>query len=754
MAQTYPLDRVIRKVEARIEPQSDAQKCVIVDAKKREPVTKKPFLRDVLYYLVSNADDIGNVADSEVPPFPLRDLEHGAYISVKYQASCPSGNECQLAKSLFDFAASPNEVLDRLITKWLNELVNHDLPRFITKYFQDKNELETKISEIASRETGLLLKVKLFLDAEQSFNPLRVVKEHLPVLVSDYHEEQDLTLQVELEVDEANKTNAILHYHRNLSLHQIVPQQIQMYIRRHMTMQQFCTELSEPKIKKAILDFLNASLKNAGRKVSSIFLDATPPAGLEFFVQDQQDVVCEVQNYPTPVILNNKVQMTLTDVAKYGASKSPNPKTWLKKSLDRIIPEELFDKKYIDLLIAFSPIEERIKGKLSAEAAAIGYEIKQLITVPNLVARTWKDNFQIVTEETYETKLSKVYVNLKIVVTARINDLAQEGIQEFLNNQQDIPALMKEDISSITRQYLHKIEPERFYMHFNFADDGGKSVEDELISEIKDKLKKKFCTNFIDVVLKVGVTDIIARLRKLQETTSAFAVTINSLTGGEGVVFRGQFKVVAVDANGWPKFQWSNDSIEEMTRDVEEHILSRLHTVPSALLRYTRLDDQEEIVRWITAFATEHMRDRFGLGIELSNIRRDQTVIESRMNDAILGRDTARIQLDQKHLEDKVTALTAVNEERVLQLTQLLNRRTTLTGNEGAEEELADLDQKIKEMQSQIEASLIPEIEDVQRRVLPGLEKRASLKMLAQQLGLPGRLDEQKDRSGSSGEDE
>ncbi len=84
-----------------------------------------------------------------------------------------------------------------------------------------------------------------------------------------------------------------------------------------------------------------------------------------------------------------------------------------KEKLERIIREELFKKRYLDILFGFqtrngadsseliSDADEtayasRIKNKLRTAALNIGYDIEQLITVPDLKPLKLRDKFSIV----------------------------------------------------------------------------------------------------------------------------------------------------------------------------------------------------------------------------------------------------------------------------------------------------------------------------------------------------------------------
>jgi hypothetical protein len=729
MAQTYSLDTVIQKVDSGTKPTSDAQTIVTIDAKKKRAIEKKPILPlgDFRYYLVSNNSDVRNTAQGEVKDLQLRDLEYKVGILVNYEVSCRPGSEPKAAESLFDLAQSPGEVLDGHIRKWLIEYSRHGLPGFISSFFENAEGLQTRISERALKETGLDLRVKLSLEAEKSLNTLKVAEDRLPVRPMDCDEEQYMKFEVELEVDPRNKVNAILHFPRNLQLQQIAPQAIKRYVKQNVTMQIFCTELGKGAVKDALLDHLNEVLKPAGRRVGALILESDIPKGLEFFFQDQKDVICEVQHYPNPIIINNKVQMILEDYARYKANKSPNLSAWLQEKLDRYIPQLLFDAKYIDLLIRFGPIEREIRDALSEEAKALGYDIKQLITVPDLEPIKWKENFTIDPQGTFETKISNVHVKLHIVITTRINNL--EDIEQDLNWQRNVPNLMEETVLNEVRQYLHKIEPERFYMRFNFTDkkEEKKSVETELIELITGKLKERFHAEVIDVIPKIVDTDLITRFRNLQERICRFEVELLSLHGGERVLFKGRFNVDSVHPEGWYQFQMRNITIDEIKQHVEERILAILQTLPNENIIFKTFQQRKELETIIKKIVEEDVAREFGLVINVSNIHREHTELELATNEQRIGRFEARLKLAAGYLEDETTADLEINREKVVQLKKLLKQRTQIAGNEGAEaeEEVRELDKKIMDIRKELASESIPSTRDVEELFLPESARQA-----------------------------
>ena len=369
MAQTYTLDHVIQKVTSGYKPARNSQKIIIIDVKTKKAIEKKSVwgLGDLRYYLISNNNDVRNVAQGEVASFQVNDLDNNVGISVNYQIRCSPNSEIQVAESLFDLAHSPTEVLERLIKKWVIESCSLDgLPKFIESYFKDRNGLQKTIIDRALKETGLILLVKLSLEAEKSFSSILIEKNHLPVRVKDYDEEQDLKLKAELEVDESNKTNAILHFSKNPDLQHLVPHEVKKFIKQNVSMQSFCTEMNKGPVKQKLIEYLNDMLRPAGRKIGAIILEAKSSQDLQYFFQTEKNVVC-LSPIPQPVIIKNKVQMILKDISKYKVDNSPDLDSWLEDKLKRDIVKCCGLESYPSEICIMRPLSVLHQQRLSFE---------------------------------------------------------------------------------------------------------------------------------------------------------------------------------------------------------------------------------------------------------------------------------------------------------------------------------------------------------------------------------------------------
>jgi hypothetical protein len=721
MAHPLSLDSVIQKVASTVKPE-DNERLVTVEAKRKRAVPRRALWGEYRQYLVRNGADPRNEARVEIDHLALRDLDHQVTAAVSMQLSCPPGNEARVAEALFDLTRSPGEMLERHVERWFTESCRDGgVEGFVRRCFADRAKLQKTLADTVLREAGMQARVRVSLHAEQSLDAIRIDVPRLAVLVRDYDEEQELSLRVALEVDEENRAAAVLHFPRNVELPQLVRSEVRRHVRQHLTLQEFCTGLATGSAKDGLAAHLDQVLAPAGRRVGALVLQAQAPEGVCLSLPTEVPVRCRVHEFPEEIVIKNKVLLLLKDLARYRRAGSPPLDGWLQKKLSEAIPQLLFETRYIDLLIDFEPVEGRVKQALRAEAEAIGYEIKQFVTVPDLPPIRLRDSFPIDTVGTFETALRGVEVKLQVVVTARIPQL--EKIKGFLNRHQDVLRLMEEAVHAALRDTLHGMDPERIYMRFNHSDPvrypGERPVQDELKELVRARLEDgEFHADVIGVTIKMVETKLIERFNKLQERICPFAVGVASFHGGPAVVFRGDFRVVSVDPEGWHNFQLLQCELDEIRAQVETHLLARLQTMHSEQLSYRQDEHRALVEALVTTAASRYVATAFGLTIEVTNVRRELTGIETAVSEGEQADFAARLRLGDAFREDRLQAEQEQNRARVEQITKLLERRIKLVDVEGTEDEVAQIDAKVAALMGSLGEVRIPDIDRLRLQVL------------------------------------
>lgn len=714
MAQIYPLDRVIQRVDADFPvPKDSSQRLVTMDARTGRAVPRPRLFGwgEYRHYVVSNRNDPHHHAHLEFEPLRIPDVKHPVDVRVTAQVSCEAGNEEKLAEALFDPAAPPFEALERRVHGWLLDQAGDDVPAFVARCIHEREALQAEFAAALLRETGLRARFALALDAEDALKTERV-DTHLAVAASDYDEEQDLGIRLDLEVDERRRAEAILHHPRRHELDGLVTDEVKAFIRRNVSLQEYADGFATGPVRDALVRHLNAVLAPVGRKAGVLVLQ-TKAVPVQPSPPREIRVRCKVLEYPELIVIANKVLLRLADMARYHSAGSPELDGWLRSTLDALVPQVLFDARYIDLLIRFGPWEERIRKGLEEAAEAIGYEIRHIITVPDLEQIRLRAPFPIEREGTFQTRLRNVEAKLQVVISACIPNL--ERIEDLLNRREDVRARMEEAVLAALRERLHAIEPERFYMRFAFTDPRvpgeRQSVEAELTKLVRDRLQAApFHAEVLSIVIKQLDTELAERFNRLQNGICPFSMVIESYHGGT-VTLAGDFRVSGVDPDGWHLFQRLSPDIDAIGNELTTHLLSRLRPLRSEALTFREESERATIERLVCGFAHEFGTQQFGLILDVMNIRREPTPEEARRRADGDQEAEATKQIEQHARDARVTAAIAESDSWLAEHTELLGQRADAGRIKADEAEIAELDRRIVRSRARLGVSELPAAE-------------------------------------------
>jgi hypothetical protein len=639
-------------------------------------------------------------------------------IAISYKASCLENYEGKLAEALFDNGSHfPGAVLDKLIKAWVREESSSSLEKFLTEYLQDNQKLAKSLREKA-REVGLDLTLRLLVVEEKLLQTIDLRPLDLPVHVKDYAAEQQLTLErVSIEVDDGNKVSAILNQAKSRLLEEQVLQAVKNYFSECVSFHEFSTALHMESFKAGLIKRLNEMLKPVGRRIRTVFLNNKNAVQAQQTCLLTKKIACKVQKYPESIEIKNTVLFELNNLAKYRENSAPDLGKWLDAALNRVITDVLFDATYIDLLVNFQPKEKEIENRLREEARNIGYDIRQLIAIPDLEPIKWKENFSISPEGIFETSEAKVHVRLRIEITARINDLKQ--VEGYLNQRQDVPKLMEEVIIRRMRRYLHSVKPDRFYMRFYVTNLDEKVVEKELIEQVHEELKE-FKVEVIDVIPKPLDTEFTNRLNELFKRPSVIRIEATPLKGGESVIFQGRFSVDGVDEDSWHKLQQREFSLEDIRKSLEQYIRSRFNTKTYEELLYKNREELDAIGMEVMKLANDCTKEEFGLAVSISVIDRERTNIENQTTNLHIARFQESIKKERLFLEHGTQAAIEENEATLNLLRKLREEREKVITEVGNEDELKELEGKIEKIKKRLQPAKMFPINKIDQKYLPG----------------------------------
>lgn len=714
MTNTINLDRVIRKLDGETPTLvAGEQVLVTIDRGTGKAVRKSLGVRiggNYADYLVSNDLNPSNSGGGKLPTYYVRDAQHERTLALVIGVSacfCPERQEIKVAEAL-QGEQSPSQIFAGLLERWVREFIPPgDEGRFIDTYDAARGPLESHLMNRASAQTGLVLRPKVSLSSEAAV-PREIVvgPVEMGVRLKDYKQQQSLTVEAGLTLDDQNYVRAYVFQERRESPEEMFKRSLREYFEQLVTFEQFSHELQYPHVKQPMLQALSAELLQVGRRVS--FVNFSTSA--EKITQSPREFVAVTFPYnhaipgrSQPVVIHNTVQLYCANSVAFLASGVKDLEAWVKGTLNIILKRHLIGKTYVDLLLRFAPLEEDIKRELSARAAVIGYKVDHLVSIPNLKEIDELTNpFDLSFEEVFETKLDNFEVQLKFDLVLCVPNL--RTVEKYLNRDADVKEAIKGLVLGEVRQILRNIHPERFYLYFNHPNDDApteaerRAVKDLLDEKIFDTLRRELGAEILGLTTRVGRTDLTERYKKLCFDIREFSVSIepHDPRGTESLVLTGNFEVRGVypDSKGWQRFSTMRLDLDGLKTQLQNHLKAELKTYYQSDFMFQNRVARRQVFAVVESYATQYMRREFGLIVNLTNLDRNTTEVER-------GQRGLLIELEERKLSDALERGKFLADKiRVLQK----KRINLLSASPDEQDELREVEESIRRLQEEFDS--------------------------------------------------
>lgn len=684
MKNTINLDQVIRKLDGQTPgPVAGEEVVVTIDLGTGKAVEKTFMVRfggNYRDYLVANNRNPTRAGSGKLSPYYVRDAQNERTLSLDIGVAacfCPEGAEVKVAESLRG-EQSPSQIFGGMLERWVREFIAPGSEgSFIDSYDDARGPLETHLSRRASTDTGLEFRPKVSLSAERAV-PREIVigPVEIGVRLQDYKEQQSLTVEAGLILDEQNYVKAYVFQEGRDSPEELFKRHLREYFDARVTFQQFSHGLQYPNFKQPLLQALSAALAQAGRRVSFVNFStskekvtAVPPEFVAVTFPYSHNIPGRAQ----PVLIHNTVQLyrenSVACIASGEVSNEAELHAWVKSKLNVILKRHLIGKTYVDLLLRFAPLEQSIKRELSARAAVIGYKVDHLVAIPNLKEIDELINpFDLSFDDTFETKLDKFEVQLKFDFKLRIPNL--QAVEKYLNRDADVKEVIKGAVLSETRQILRNIHPERFYLYFNHPNEEAPNeaervaVKELLNVKIEECLRREFGAEVFELTTRVGRTDLTERYNQLCFVIREFSVSIEPTDpqGTESLTLTGNFEVRGVypDSKGWQRFSTMRLDLNGLQTQLQNHLKAELKTYYQSEFMFQNRFARRQAFTVVESYASQYMRREFGLIIHLTNLDRNATEAERSQRQLLnsLEEESLNSALDQgKLLVEKIRGL-------------------------------------------------------------------------------------------------
>jgi hypothetical protein len=273
-----------------------------------------------------------------------------------------------------------------------------------------------------------------------------------------------------------------------------------------------------------------------------------------------------------------------------------------------------------------------------------------------------------------------------------------------LNPGTDVKEAIKDVILTEARECLRTIHPERFYLYFNTRNEDAKlpeseriAVKDVLSKAIQDALEREFSPEILDLVMRVGRTDLKDRYRNLCFVIRPFRVSIDSPDpqATEDLTLTGNFELRGVwpDSKGWQRFSVLQLDLDGLQEQLETHLRAELKTYYQASFMFQNRLGRQQVFNVVRNYADLYMRQEFGLMVHLTNIDRNTTQAEEHQRKLLSDFENTRLAdlIDQsKHLGER--------------LKQLRKKRLVLLSTVSDEEGLREVEEQIQKLEAELES--------------------------------------------------
>lgn len=765
MISSHPLDKVIRRLESNWLPTrlEAEEQLIIFDVGASKVLAKKPLIslgRDIRYYLVNTRR---RPVECEGPVCQIKSAStrFSIDIVVRYDARCDKGNEEKLVAALVR-GDRPAAVVDRFIGDRIEDFVASESAAArdaCLEFPQLQGALQAYIADRARNELGLTLDVLARPQIADQIQVIAVKTDYFPARVCDHDDQVEIKITTELEIDPVNRMRAVLFHQRSAGLEECLRQVVRQVLAEQITFHSFTFELTST-VRRRLIEAINERLTQEGRRIAYLQIESrTDGYRAGGTGEIEHSVSCKIADCDYLIDVKHRLKLSLCDFGRFRNSGIEDLESWVTTRLEDITRDALFEKRYLDLLLAFRPDEIEIKTRMEREVGEVGYTVKQLITAPALEPLRWKEGFLIEDiSDTFATRDSRIEVGLNIVVKGRISDLRNPNLQKYLTPRSKLFNDLREAVLRETRQIIHGVSPEHFYMRFAYSDEpSAPAVRETLEAQIGKLLADRFAIEDIGVIAKPLETELTKRLEHLQRGPHRVDVTCSPLNrGGEEVQYRIDFDILGVPPDGWYAFRAkchtfprkirkaisNNDdrigeeisqiNFENPFEDLEvekaiiesaeqelqrvreviaEDVKTKLQVAPREILQFTDLGRYRDLMQVIQQSLRDKVERVFGLRINIVNINRLATHGEQKGSESVRHAIDTSMDTGKEILSRKKADLLMLYEKR----------KEMLENDIGSDDPvLADLEQRIKALEEEVSPDQFTRGQQEVKALLPG----------------------------------
>jgi len=722
------LDSIIRQVEPGTVADSSCQVLVAIDTRTGQPASQGLWAglnkKHQRHFLVTNSHRSGSVAVRNGLKIGIADFTRDFRFDllVDYEAKCNPGREVRVAQALWS-GATPQERLESLLTRWVLKRLEGQASDFVRTFDRSAGDLAGELRTRAFDLTGLTLGIRVRLDGAEQIDSLRIGPLALAVRVRDGDDEVSLRFDAELIVDPGKESVAYLHRDSRLFLDKEIQRKVREYFLSEVNLQQFHVDL-EGRVQTELWRCLDELIAPYGRRLSRLILGGEVFPGVVEVTKVEHCFSHRLRDYPEPVEVKTELLLQLCDLGRYVRAKTPDLERWANREVENAAIQSLFNVTYTELCLQYDEKKNEIERRMKDKAAAIGYELKQLVTITDLQFDVLRRPFLVRVADEFSTRIAKLKVRLEVNATLVIPH--PRDIAALLDRRIDVKEQIRATLIDRIQQQLHEVTPESFYMEFETAKEEGQlPVRAQLEALIVKTVRGEFCAEVLGLSCKQLETDLSLRLERLMAPLHTFELKVVSSRGGPEVVFDGGFRVTGVDERGWIPFQTAAPEPDKLRECAIRHLQSVL--ADAALGHLLQTSNAEQLKR-VNEWVQTRIQDEFGLRVRVMDwlrrpLEEEQRAAKARLSlvtDTVEEQET-QIELTREMRGRRKDMLLQAADSRLEQTQKLQDKlsRLQISGDEPEVEQA--LRETIARLQEEQESALRRATADRSKTIVPSL---------------------------------
>ncbi|HEV7402522.1 MAG TPA: hypothetical protein VGO11_06340, partial [Chthoniobacteraceae bacterium] len=482
-----------------------------------------------------------------------------------------------LIKGLVLPGKQPYAVLSEQIGNWLSEFMLQQRPADADPlaHFSPalREECAAFISDQALSWYGLRIAITLRLPEEDLELPPFVI-DLTEVLVNDDEEPLRSKLELKLRAPEKpeDKEYASQHLPPLEKLKTEIATKAMEWFRTDCSLEEFCYDVPSlrPKLEAHLKTYIEGKLR---MRLFYFRLTCTVPFEKEWQVPETYEVACTLHPGEIKVQVQHNLLLERLNIATFRKANIADLGAWIKNTLESKTRVAFFEKKYVDVVIDFETLSDKIKSDVKKSLNHIGFDAQQHITVPgDGQMREWIDKTLSFDTGPVSFRTRDAKVEYRLSTQARVTFIDFERVKNYLQPGDYLRNEFKRIATEAAAEKLRTLTPEDLYLHFtdDLAGMDGtnatvppasenkkeeRSLETEVKNQITEVLFQKFNARTDNITLTAEpseLTNLYSAIRPARNHSLVITIEARGHMG-ESLEYAIDYRIVSIAA--WDKFQ-------------------------------------------------------------------------------------------------------------------------------------------------------------------------------------------------------